>query len=239
MDRQYNINRFEQLMSKVKREGVDQLMAFIRKSDFYTAPASTKYHLSIEGGLLQHSLNVYDCLMAKKSDPVWKEILETAGDESLIISALFHDLCKTYFYTKGTKNQKSYDPGKVAAAEKWQVKHDNGGDFIWEIVDTYEVNDQIPYGHGEKSVMMIENYMKLTSPERYAIRWHMGHTEPKENWNYLSRAIENHPLVLALHIADMEASNLLEGNEGNKREIADFPEGDGFMEVKEADGSEN
>ena len=134
MDRQYNINRFEQLMSKVKREGVDQLMAFIRKSDFYTAPASTKYHLSIEGGLLQHSLNVYDCLVAKKSDPVWREILETAGDESLIISTLLHDLCKTYFYTKGTKNQKSYDPGKVAAAEKWQVKHDNGGDFIiWEV----------------------------------------------------------------------------------------------------------
>lgn len=95
-----NIERFEEIMSGVQREGIDKLMEYIRGCDFYTAPASTKFHLCVEGGLLQHSLNVYDCLMAKKNNPVWKPILEEAGDESLAIISLLHDLCKTNFYTQ-------------------------------------------------------------------------------------------------------------------------------------------
>ena len=120
-----NVKRFEELLLSVERTGADKLMGYIRnKTDFYTAPASTRFHLACEGGLLQHSLNVYDCLIAKKESPVWKPIFAEIPDESLIIMALLHDLCKTNFYVEGTKNQKTYEAEKVAAAEPWQRKHD-------------------------------------------------------------------------------------------------------------------
>ena len=160
--REENIERFENLMAIVTRDGKDALMNYIRnKTDFYTAPASTQYHLSCEGGLLQHSLNVYDCLISKKQSPVWKKIMEDIPEESLVIMSLLHDLCKVNFYTKGSKNQKTYDPEKVAAAESWQRKHDDKGDFIWETVLKYEINDMMPLGHGEKSVMRDGYYFNL------------------------------------------------------------------------------
>jgi len=206
-----NIKRFEELMGKVNREGVNELMMYIKsKTDFYTAPASTQYHLSCEGGLLQHSLNVYDCLIAKKENPVWKVIIESIPEESLILMSLLHDLCKVNFYVKGTKNQKTYDKDKVAAAEGWQVKHDNLGDFIWETVDKYEINDTMPLGHGEKSVMLINCFMKLHTYEIFAIRWHMGFSVEKENYKALGEAMEKYPIILALHEADLEASKILE-----------------------------
>ena len=106
--REENIKRFEELMATVNRDGREELMEYIRtKTDFYTAPASTQYHLSCEGGLLQHSLNVYNCLMAKKQSPVWQKILEKIPEESLVIIALLHDMCKVNFYVEGTRNQKT------------------------------------------------------------------------------------------------------------------------------------
>ena len=186
-----NTGRFEELLSSVKRTGIDKLMEYIRnKTDFYKAPASTRFHLACEGGLLQHSLNVYDCLIAKKESPVWKP--------------------KANFYKEGTKNQKTYDPEKVAAAEPWQRKHDQMGDFIWETVKTYQVDDQLPLGHGEKSVMLIQCYIRLTMQEVMAIRWHMGFSEAKENYNAVGQAMEKYPVVLALHEADLEATKILE-----------------------------
>lgn len=215
-----NKELFEELMDQVDREGKEELMEYIRKSDFYTAPASTRFHLSCEGGLLQHSLNVYRCLQQKvESSFIWKKMLADVPAESLIICGLLHDLCKTYFYKADYKNQKTYDPDKVAAAESWQVKRDNGGAFVWEQASYYTVDDQIPYGHGEKSVMMIEQFMRLTGQERYAIRWHMGYSEPKEAYQQLSQAMDKYPLVLALQEADQEASCLLEEEKGNKRDI--------------------
>ena len=105
-----NIQRFEELLGSVQRNGMDKLMNYIRKkTDFYSAPASTRFHLACEGGLLQHSLNVYDCLVAKKENPIWQGILAGIPDESLIVMALLHDLCKANFYIEGTKNQKTYD----------------------------------------------------------------------------------------------------------------------------------
>ena len=206
-----NIQRFEELLNSVKRDGTDKLMRYIRNStDFYKAPASTKFHLACEGGLLQHSLNVYDCLVAKRNNPIWKDVLKDIPDDSLILIALLHDLCKANFYAEGTKNQKTYDPEKVKAAENWQVKHDAQGDFIWETVKTYQVDDQLPLGHGEKSVMLIQCYIRLTMHEVMAIRWHMGFSEAKEHWNTLGSAMEKHPIVLATNEADLEASKLLE-----------------------------
>ncbi len=168
MNTQENVKRFEELLNQVEREGMPQLLEYIRKSDFYTAPASTRFHLSTEGGLLQHSLNVYDCLQRKKENSTWACILEDAGKDALILCPLLHDLCKTHFYKIDYKNQKTYDPEKVKAAERWQVKKDNAGAFIWESVPCYTVDDRVPYGHGEKSVMMIEQFMRLTGPARNA-----------------------------------------------------------------------
>ena len=208
-----NIRRFEELLGSVQKEGISKLMNYIRNStDFYKAPASTRFHLACEGGLLQHSLNVYDCLVAKKESPIWKTILADIPDESLIIMALLHDLCKANFYSEGTKNQKTYDPEKVAAAEGWQRKHDSQGDYIWETVKAYQVDDQLPLGHGEKSVMLVQCYIRLTMQEVMAIRWHMGFSEPKENYNAVGQAMEKYPVVLALHEADLEASKILEIN---------------------------
>lgn len=216
MENNKNIERYEELMAKVERPGKEALMDYIRKSDFYTAPASTKYHLSVPGGLLQHSLNVYDCLQRKKDNQLWAGILLGIGEDAMILCPLLHDICKTYFYTTEYKNQKSYDPAKVAAASASQVKRDNGGSFIWEQVQVYTIDDKVPYGHGEKSVMMIEQFMRLASVERYAIRWHMGYSEPPQLYLQLGQAIEKYPFILALHEADMEASNLIEDTTGNK-----------------------
>ncbi len=217
LSKEDNIKRFEGLMSTITRDGVKELMDYIKnKTDFYTAPASTQFHLACDGGLLQHSLNVYDCLVAKKESPIWKRIIEEIPEESLIIMALLHDLCKVNFYVKGTKNQKTYDQEKVAAAENWQVKHDDKGDFIWETVLRYEINDTMPLGHGEKSVMLINCFMKLKTPEIFAIRWHMGFSEEKSQYKAVGDAMEKYPIVLALHEADLEASKLLEDVAGNK-----------------------
>jgi hypothetical protein len=199
MDNNKNVKRFKDLLASVKRPGMDKLMEFIDKSDFYTAPASTKYHLSCEGGLLQHSLNVYDCLVAKLQSEPFKSRLNVAP-ESVILVSLLHDLCKTYFYKTSTRNVKNEETGK------------------WEKVPYFTIEDKIPYGHGEKSVMMIETYINLTNAERYAIRWHMGAYEPKEYHSALNTAIERYPLLLALIEADMEASSLLEETAGNKPE---------------------
>lgn len=210
MDNQKNIERFEEIVKKVNRPGFEKLLKYVRTSDFYTAPASTRFHLACEGGLLQHSLNVYDCLMEKKKNPVWEPVLAAIPEESLIIVALFHDICKTKFYKKTTRNQKTYDKEKVQAAENWQRKHDQAGDFIWESVETYTVEDQMPLGHGEKSVMILQQYITLGIQEVFSIRWHMGFAEDQNNINNVSLAMEKYPLVLALFEADMEASKLLE-----------------------------
>lgn len=189
-----NKQKFEHLISRVERDGIDRLMDFVRKSDFYTAPASTKYHGAYEGGLLEHSLNVYENLYQKKEQGgLWKEQLKNIPDESIIIAALLHDICKTYYYTIEMRNKKI--------------------DGRWEQVPFYTVDDKIPYGHGEKSVMMIEEYIKLTPQERYAIRWHMGPYSGTQDWNTYAEAMKKYPLCLAIFEADMEATYISEKGE--------------------------
>lgn len=200
-----NIAEFEKLLSSCKRDGIDKLLKYIRKSDFYTAPASTRYHSCHEGGLLEHSLNVYKCLSAKANDEIWCYQLKDVDEESIIICSLLHVLCKTSFYTTEVKNRKVYhENGK---------KIDNNGAYDWESYNAYTVNDLFPYGHGEKSVEIIEHFIKLSTNEKLAIRWHMGFSEPKESWNTLTTAIRKNPLVLALYSADLESTYLLEKDE--------------------------
>lgn len=187
-----NVEFFKATLSSVVRDGIDDLLRFIEKSDFYTAPASTRFHGAFEGGLLEHSIQVYNCLMKKKyiEGTVWHDVLSDVSDESIAISALLHDLCKTYFYSVEMRNKKV--------------------DGSWIQVPSYRVEDKIPYGHGEKSVMMIEEYIKLKPVERYAIRWHMGPYSGERDWSTLASAMDKYPLVMALFEADMEASHLIE-----------------------------
>ena len=175
---------FINLLKGINRAGMENLLDFIEKTDFYKAPASTKYHGSYEGGLLEHSMKVYEILKEKvKNSPI--EI--NTSDDTLKIVALLHDICKVNFYKVDYRNAKN-----------------QFGE--WEKVPYYTIEDTIPYGHGEKSVMMITEYLKLTSEEKYAIRWHMGFTEPKESYTTLGQAFKKYPLALLLHEADLEAT---------------------------------
>ena len=214
MDTEKNIKRFEELFSEIKRDGADKLLESIRKSDFYKAPASTRFHLNEEGGLLQHSLNVYDCLVAIAETPLWKPYIGNVSKETLTIVSLLHDLCKTYYYTIDYKNQKTYDAEKVAATSPREVKHDIKGDFIWEVAPFYTVDNKYPVGHGSKSVILIQMCMKLTMEEIMAINWHMGAYCDSSQWGELGEAFEKYPLALALHQADAMASALLESKKG-------------------------
>ncbi len=181
---------------KIHREGADKLLDFLEnKSDFFTAPASTRYHNAFEGGLLRHSLNVYHCLVAyMERERVKGEYGLTATDESIAIAALLHDVCKVNFYRTSFRNAKNEKTGQ------------------WEKVPYYEINDTLPYGHGEKSVYMVSGFMRLTRDEAMAIRWHMGFSGGEDK-NTVGRALEMYPFAFALSVADMEASYFLEGSE--------------------------
>ena len=175
---------FLELLKSVNREGMDDLIDFIEKSDFFKAPASTRYHGCYEGGLVEHSLNVYKLLCEKvKNSPIKIDV----SQDSLIIIALLHDICKVNYYKVDYRN----------------AKNSLG---VWEKVPYYTVDDTIPYGHGEKSVMMISEYIKLTVEEKYCIRWHMGFTEPKELYGTLGQAYKKYPLALLVHEADLETT---------------------------------
>ena len=167
-----------------------QVTYIYRKTDFFKAPASTRFHGNYEGGLLEHSLNVYHLLKEKLSHKPYSDIVK-ASDETIILITLLHDFCKANYYTVDYRNRKNEDG-------------------VWVKEPYYTVNDTIPYGHGEKSVMMITKFIDLTLEEMYCIRWHMGFTEPKELYNTISTVYERYPLALALHEADLEASYILE-----------------------------
>ena len=183
---------FINLLKSSEREGIEDLIKFLEKSDFYTAPASTRYHGSYKGGLLEHSLNVYKTLLDVIKLPIFAEKCKEVKVDSLIITALLHDICKAYYYAEDTRNVKNKETGQ------------------WEQVPYYTIDDKIPYGHGEKSVMMISEFLKLSPEEKAAIRFHMGFSEPKELYNALGTAFEKYPLAMALHFSDLISSHLIE-----------------------------
>lgn len=176
--------KFIELLRKTNREGIENLISFLEKTDFYTAPASTRFHNSFEGGLLSHSLNVYEALK-KLAGSEWSE-------DTIIIVSLLHDICKINTYKVDYRNKK-----------------DETGTWVKE--PYYTTEDLMPLGHGEKSVMLISEFIKLTKEELYAIRWHMGGFEPKENHSYLAKAYEKYQLAVYTHMADLMATYILEG----------------------------
>ena len=179
----------------IKREGSAELLEWLQKTDFFTAPASTKFHGACEQGLVMHSISVFKTLVEKHFDP------ETDNMESFAICALLHDLCKAEFYKVSTRNVKNDETGK------------------WEKVPYYAVEDKFPFGHGEKSVFLIERFIRLKPAEAVAIRWHMGgFDEAARGGSFaISVAYEKYPLAIKLHLADLESTYLREKHTSTMR----------------------
>lgn len=171
----------------VQREGAEKLLEWLSKTDFFTAPASTKFHCACEGGLVLHSVNVYKTLRGKYFE-------DGDSEESFALCGLLHDVCKAQFYKVSTRN----------------VKNDVTGE--WEKKPFYSVEDAFPYGHGEKSVYLIERFLRLKPAEAMAIRWHMGgFDEAARGGSFaISVAYDRYPLAVKLHLSDLEATYLLE-----------------------------
>ena len=187
-------HKFIEIYKKhIKREGADKLLEYLESSasDFFTAPASARFHCSRAGGLCEHSVNVYEALCGYLESKRVKEVYGFEySDESIAIVSLLHDLCKINVYKKGFRN----------------VKDEKGA---WQRIDTFEFDDKLPYGHGEKSVYIITGYMKLTREEAFAIRYHMGYSSTEDPRN-VSAAFEMFPLAFALSTADSEATYFIE-----------------------------
>ncbi|HIQ79827.1 MAG TPA: hydrolase [Candidatus Scatavimonas merdigallinarum] len=169
----------------IKRQGSKELLDWLLRTDFFTAPASTKYHCACESGLIMHSISVYKVMMEKHFDE------QADSAESFAICALLHDLCKAQFYKVSTRNVKNEETG------------------AWEKQPFYMVEDTFPYGHGEKSVFLIERFMRLKVEEAVAIRWHMGGFEDGGGFS-MSLAYEKYPIAVKLHLADLESTYLRE-----------------------------
>ena len=204
--------------AKITRDGADEFLQWLLQTDFFDAPASTRYHGSYRGGLLVHSLNVYHELqyMLENAERLGAQVPSDRYDgETIAIVSLLHDVCKAQFYKTELKNQKNYDAEAVKRMKEEfpsEVKRDTNGEFFWDKVAQYTIDEEFPIGHGEKSVILIQSKMKLTANEIYAIRAHMGgwDTSVKGGDRFVGQIFEKSELALFLHIADMEASYLLE-----------------------------
>ncbi|NFD31014.1 HD domain-containing protein [Clostridium botulinum] len=182
--------RIINLLSSVERKGIDRVIKYLEESDFFVAPASTRFHGNYQGGLAEHSLNVYELFKEKN-----KRFDFGLSEDTMKIVALLHDTCKINFYTVYDKNVNI-----AAAGEKPK----------WIKMPAYGVNDLLPIGHGEKSVIILQQLMPLTKDEVLMIRWHMGGYEPKENLNNVSAAWNICNAAVALNTADLESSYILE-----------------------------
>lgn len=181
-DIETNKATFKKLISdSVHRDGIGDLMNWLETTDFYRAPSSARFHSAEPGGLCAHSLTVYNCL---------KEMQDTESDETIAIASLFHDLCKVNFYKESHRN----------------VKDESGK---WIQVPSYDyADDELPFGHGEKSMYILMKYIKLTDEEALAIRWHMSSfyaANPGES-QALAAALSKSRLVLKLQMCDTAAA---------------------------------
>lgn len=175
------------LLEKSTRKGMNDLIKYLLDSDYFTAPASTKYHSNVPGGLAFHSMNVRN-LMAEKNERFNLDIPE----ETINIAGLLHDFCKVGFYTTG---------------KRWFKDTTHG---TWKSYDTYLCKDDFPIGHGEKSVIMLQKYIELTDVEIMMIRWHMGTSEESCNIRSYFNAVSKYPQIVIMQTSDFEASQLME-----------------------------
>lgn len=180
---------FVELLRTTNRDGIEELIRYLQEeTDFFTAPASTKYHGAFAGGLLMHSINVCAELRLDPNSKVYPT-------ETLIIVALLHDICKANCYRTEKRNVKEY-----------------GG---WVEKQIYVFEDELPLGHGEKSLYLASKFIKLSDEEAAAIRWHMGAFDNafRGGDRGLNAAYEKYPLAVMLHLADMRATYLVERGE--------------------------
>ena len=187
----YNIAKAEFIdifSTYIKRDGADKLLEYLSTNDFFTAPASARFHLAEEGGLCQHSLNVYKRLRNLVRQEYGNDFANFVSEETIAICGLLHDVCKVNYYVTDYRNVKEgYD---------------------WVKKPFYKVDEKFPYGHGEKSVFIISQYIKLDVQEAMAINWHMGGFDERvKGGSYaLSEAYSKYKLALLMHVADLTAS---------------------------------
>lgn len=174
----------------IKREGIEQLLDFLQKSDFFESPASTKFHSCVAGGLCQHSLNVYNRYISLLKNEYGENWQEKISLESATLISLFHDVCKINTYKTEYRNVKE--------------------DGVWVQKPVYITNDTLPYGHGEKSVYIINGFVRLTREEAMAINWHMGGFDARVKGGFfgLENVYYTYPTALLLHLADIQATYL-------------------------------
>jgi hypothetical protein len=175
-------------MENIHRNGLTDLLAWLENTDFYTAPASTRYHGAHEQGLLQHSLNVYVQL---KKLVAWYDHDHVISNESIAIVSLFHDFCKIGYYKPELR---------------WRKDENNQ----WEQYTTWKHDEDFAFGgHGSKSVYLVQNFMKLTPDEASAINCHMGAWD-KSDYSNPSEVFSRNLLAWLLHVADEAATYLME-----------------------------
>lgn len=196
MSRLENREKFMELMRKTERAGVEDMLKWLDTTDFYSAPASTRYHGSYPGGLVQHTLNVayelkqlvdfYDVKIPK---------------DSILICALGHDFCKINTYKETIVN---VPPQRTKSGR-------------WEQQQGYKKDEYLKLGHGAKSLSTLQDFITLKDYEKEAIYWHMGAFDLGQynNINDLSKTFEENPLAFLLHIADMCVTYIIE-NEGGE-----------------------
>lgn len=181
------------IKEKIHREGIDELVNYLCKSDFFVAPASTKFHCDHEGGLAEHSLNVYERLRQNILSEYGN--FDTYSEETIAICGLLHDLCKIEFYKIEMRNVK-----------------ENG---TWVQKPYYAVDEKLPYGHGEKSVYIINGFIRLTREEALAINWHMGGFDSRVvggSGMAIAESYRKYPLALWLHVSDIVATYIDENS---------------------------
>lgn len=175
-------------LSSIKRDGIDDLIKYlVEKTDYFIAPASTKFHSNFDGGLAFHSNNVVELLIQKNN-----QFKLGLSNETIYLTGYLHDLCKCNMYEKTMRLKKDEITGK------------------WIGYASYEIDEKTPLGHGEKSVILLQQFVKLTLEECLMIRWHMGAYIPKEEYRDYNKAIEMYKSVLAFSNADAEASHFME-----------------------------
>lgn len=193
---------FNLLISKISnREGINNLVKWLETTDFFTAPASTKYHNANVGGLLNHVVNVTKCALKLyedyKNDDLFSNKQSAVTEESIIICGLFHDLCKINVYSTEQRNRKN-------------------AEGQWESYDTYVFKENFPLPHATKSLYMLQNFVKLNASEIMAIAHHMGNGDPSNNAvnGYNNKAMQDafnrYHLAIIIHMADMMSSFLVE-----------------------------
>lgn len=182
----------KRVLDNINRQGIHDLLEYLlNETDFFYAPCSTRFHLCDEGGLVEHSLHVDDIF-----DTLCSTFMPNFSAESRHICALFHDICKYHCYNPAKKSRKT---GRTLPNGKPE----------WEDYIGYDFVEEFPYGHGEKSVYLLQKYINLTDEEAMAIRWHMGYSDAtfKGGQQSVSNAIKLYPVIALLHSADLIATS--------------------------------